>query len=155
MPSDAADIANIAEIADHTLADKVNTIPFYLANESGKTFSELWIGHYTSKDSNNNLQSTIFYRAKPISSSTSLVEIGKIFIISSSRDYWSLYFKAESDDNLYGYSGNWYDKEASIKYTAVRLRVPSGAASAILLGTTDNSNYKQFGSFGISTLTKV
>lgn len=142
------------------MADTINTIPFYISNESGSILNQIWMGHYTSKDSKSGVSSTQFFREKLTPSSASLIKLGEIYIISSSSDYWSLFFTIQDDDNLYGYSGSnanpWYSDEASIKYTGVTLRIPSGKANGILLGTTDGTSYTQFGSsFKISTLTAV
>lgn len=138
------------------MADTVNTIPFYLSNESGSTLGQTWTGHYTSKDSKNSLQASMMFYGKPIATGPSLMKLGDISIVSSSSDYWSLFFTIVDNGNLYGYASTWYSCEASIGFKAVMLRVPSGGAKGILLGSSDGQNFSPFGNpFPVSTLTAV
>jgi hypothetical protein len=145
------------------MSDSVNTIPLYLANFSGVTLSQVWTGHYTSKDSNNNLEQSMFYWSRPVANGNTL-QVGEINIVSNSSDYWALFFTVKDDENLYGYLKNykggsqnqWYSDEASMSYKAVRLQIQSGKTSAILLGSSDGTNYNQFGnSFPLNTLNAV
>lgn len=108
------------------MSHTAKAIPLIFQNSSSIMPEELWVGHYTSQDKSAGVSPTMFYRGKPLDAGT-VIQLGSIWIVTSSNDYWSLFYKYRGV--LYGGPKTWYSCEASTSYVAIRMALNGSAGN--------------------------
>lgn len=125
---------------------KHDGVPFPLSveNKMGLTIDEVWVGHYTSKDKQAGVGPTCFYWGKPIESADPPVDMGTIYVVTSSQDYWALYFTYEGF--LVGDPKIWFEDEVpSSGYVSFQI-VVTNPQDATVMGIDASGNSTQIGS---------